>query len=379
MKIAVNTRFLLPNKLEGIGWFSYEILKRLTQTHSEVEWLFIFDRPYKQEFVFADNVKPIIAPPQARHPILWYIWFEFSLPRIFKREKPDVFLSPDGYLSLSSEVPSISVIHDLNFEHNPDNIPRLAGKYYRYFFPKYARHATRIATVSNYSRQDIIKLYGIEPEKIDLVYNGCGDFFSPIPAERKVEVANRISGGHPYFIFIGALNPRKNISGMMEAFARYRREGGKNKFVIVGEKMFWSKSISDAYDNHPYKEDIIFTGRLEGNALNEVLASSSALLFVSHFEGFGIPIVEAFKCEVPVITSTTTSMPEVAGDAAILCHPDNPDEIARAMKDMEDEELRQDLIDKGSKRANKFSWDKSAEMMWNCIEKTLSHGQNSSE
>ena len=371
MKIAVNTRFLLPNRLEGIGWFTFEIFKRLTQSHPEVEWIFLFDRPYKEHFIFADNITPVVVSPQARHPILWHIWYEYSLPRVFKKHKPDLFISPDGYLSLKAGVKCISVIHDLNFEHNPENIPSLAGKYYRKYFPKYAHKADRVATVSEYSRKDIHELYDVSEDKIDLVYNGCGDFFFPLKDDEIKTVREEISEGAPYFIFVGALNPRKNITGMLSAFAQYKQKGGLNKFVIVGEKMFWSDDIATAYENHPHRKDIIFTGRLEGSGLNKVLAASSALLFVSNFEGFGIPIVEAFKCEVPVITSTTTSMPEVAGDAAILCDPKSTYEICEAMLKMDSEEVRQGLIAKGKLRANLFTWERSAEMMWDCITKTL--------
>lgn len=371
MKIAVNTRFLLPNKLEGIGWFTFEIFKRLTQNHPEVEWLFLFDRQYKEHFIFSDNITPIVVSPQARHPILWHIWYEYSLPRIFKKHKPDLFISPDGYLSLKSNVKSISVIHDLNFEHNPENIPKLAGKYYQKYFPKYAHKADRVATVSQYSKDDISNLYKVAPDKIDLVYNGCGDFFFPLKAEEEKTVREEISEGKAYFIFVGALNPRKNITGMLAAFAKYRESGGQNKFVIVGEKMFWSDDIANAYENHPFREDIIFTGRLEGSGLNKVLAASAALLFVSNFEGFGIPIVEAFKCEVPVITSTTTSMPEVAGDAAILCDPSDTQAITNAMHEVDKPEVREELIAKGKLRSSLFTWERSAEMMWDCITKTL--------
>lgn len=371
VKIAVNTRLLLPGKLEGIGWFTYEIFQRLTQQHPEVEWVFIFDRPYHSQFVFNENVKPVVIGPQSRHPVLWYVWFEWSITRLLRKEQPDLFISPDGYLSLKTSVKSLPVIHDLNFEHYPENLPLLVRKYYRHYFPRFARHATRVATVSKYSRQDISKTYGIAEENIDLVYNGCGDFFHPVSLEDQQKIRSEIAAGAEYFIFIGALNPRKNITGMLEAFARYRHEGGSNKLVIVGEKMFWSSDIEQAYQDHPFKSEVIFTGRLEGDALNRVLGSASALVFVSHFEGFGIPVVEAFQCEVPVITSTATSLPEVAGDAAILCEPENYQQIAEAMHRVGDEKLRKSLIAKGKERVKQFTWQRSAEMMWDSIEKTL--------
>ena len=186
-----------------------------------------------------------------------------------------------------------------------------------------------------------------------------------------MQVRKEVSAGKPFFIFIGALNPRKNISGMLAAFSEYCARGGGANFVIVGEKMFWNEEIEMAWENHAYRDRIFFTGRLEGEALNRVLASSQALLFVSHFEGFGIPIVEAFQAGVPVITSPTTYLPEVAGNAALMCEPTNIHQIAQAMQQVEEPLIRTDLIQKGFTRAEDFSWDRSAEMMWDSIEKSL--------
>lgn len=371
MKIAVNTRFLLPHRLEGIGWFTYEIFKRLVERHPEHEFIFYFDRPFPKRFVFGTNVKPIHLPPPARHPILWHIWFDISLLLSLQRRKPDIFISTDGYLPLRYKGKTVSVIHDINFEHHPEYLKGIARKYFLTYFRKFAHIATRVATVSEYSKKDIAHTYGISFEKIDLVYNGIGDFFKPLSTSEQEAVRQEVSGGHDFFVFVGALNPRKNIEGMLHAFELYKKQGGTRKFVIVGTKMFWDTTLEQVYQEHPFKSDIIFTGRLEREALNKVVASATALLFVSHFEGFGIPMIEAFQCEVPVITSTETSLPEIAQDAAILCSPKNYLQIAKAMFDVEHEETRQSMIEKGKKRAAFFNWDKSADMMWESIQKCL--------
>ncbi|MCP4551073.1 MAG: glycosyltransferase family 4 protein, partial [Bacteroidetes bacterium] len=123
MRIAVNTRLLIKNKLEGVGWFTHETLRLITVQHPEHEFYFLFDRDYDNDFIFSDNITPIIIGPQARHPFLYYLWFEKSVPAVLKKLKIDLFLSPDGYLSLRSKIPSINVIHDLNFEHHPNDYP----------------------------------------------------------------------------------------------------------------------------------------------------------------------------------------------------------------------------------------------------------------
>src|SRR6056300_399785 len=113
MRIAINTRFLLKGKMEGFGWFTYETVKRMVMDHPEHTFIFFFDRPYDSHYVFAKNVIPIVLRPPARHPILFKIWFNYSITRALKKHKADVFFSPDGYLSLRTTVPQIGVIHDL--------------------------------------------------------------------------------------------------------------------------------------------------------------------------------------------------------------------------------------------------------------------------
>lgn len=371
MKIAVNTRLLQKNKLEGIGWFTHEIFSRLTKQHPEIEWHFFFDRPWDKSFQYTPEVKMHQLGPPSRHPILWYIWFEFSVPYLLKKHQIDLFISPDGYLPLRKTCPSLAVIHDINFEHQKKNLDPVAGAYMRHFFPRFARKAQRVGTVSQYSAQDIAETYQIDPQKIDLIYNGVADFFNAIPESEKRQVKKRWTEGADYFIFIGALNPRKNIDGMMKAYRLYREKGGQSKFVIVGERMLWNEQFEALYQAHPNKQDLIFTGRLEGKELNRILAAAQALAFVSHFEGFGIPILEAFQAGVPVITAQNSAMPEVAGEAALLCPSHDHEAIAFAMLKSEDPALRKELIEKGENRVKQFSWDRSAEMMWNSIQKAM--------
>jgi glycosyltransferase involved in cell wall biosynthesis len=373
LRIAVNTRLLLKNKLEGIGWFSYESLKRICTQHPEHEFFFIFDRKWSDDFIFSDNITPVSIAPQARHPLLYYLWFEHSIPGLLRKIKPDLFFSPDGYLSLSTNVKSVNVFHDLNFEHYPMDVPRAERLYYRRFFPKYAQKAARIATVSEYSKQDIVKIYGVNPDKIDVVYNGANINYKPMSGAQRQETINQYSSGNPYFVFVGALHPRKNLVNLFKAYDIFRKHNPEPvNLLIVGAKMWWTKAIEQAYNKMVFKNDVIFTGRLDTSELNKVLGSALALTYVSYFEGFGIPIVEAFYCDTPVITSNVTSMPEVAGDAALLINPFSPNSIAEAMQDIaSSKDLRNELILKGRKRREQFSWQQTADRLWGTIEKVL--------
>jgi len=342
-------------------------------SHPEVDFYFLFDRPYDQRFVFGPNVRPVVLHPPARHPVLFVVWFEWSVNRALKKIKPDLFLSPDGYLSLASDFRSLAVIHDLNFEHFPNDMPWLVRWYYLFFFPRFARKATRIATVSEFSKSDIIEQYHLASSKIDVVYNGANDSFKPIDKQEIENVRSRFTLGCPYFIFVGSLHPRKNLARLFSAFDQFKQlKQNDIKLLVVGEKKWWTTEIALAYGRMKFKSEVIFCGRLCATDLHLATASALATTYVSYFEGFGIPIIESFRCGVPVITASITSMPEVAGDAAILVDPYDESAIARAMFAVAtDAKLRENLIRKGLERAMLFNWEITANNLWNSILCTL--------
>ncbi|MCB8995407.1 MAG: glycosyltransferase family 4 protein [Bacteroidales bacterium] len=373
MRIAVNTRLLIKNKLDGIGWFSYETLRRICKDHPEHEFIFIFDRPWDPEFIFEKNVIPVKTGPPSRHPFLWFLWFEVSLPRVLRKMKADLFLSPDGFLSIRSKCPSIAVIHDINFFHRPKDLPFFSRLYYNFFFPKYARKSLEIGTVSNFSKTDIMSSYGIPPEKICVMHNGANEIYKPLQEKDQIKFRAEFSGGDPYFIFVGTLHPRKNLVNLLRAFDEFRKASPKTfKLVVVGARFFLTEELDAVYKSMKFSHDVIFKGRMEAGELAKAVASAEALTFVPFYEGFGIPVVEAMKCNIPVITSNVTSLPEVAGDAALYANPGKVEEISAAMKRIVFEPgLRKDLIEKGKLRAPLYNWDNTAGALWEMIERHL--------
>ncbi len=374
MKIAVNTRFLLSGKLEGIGIYTQEIFKRVVQLMPEHEFFFLFDRAYSSAFIFEKNVTPIVVHPPARHPFLWYWWFEKSIPKVLQENNIDVFISPDGFASLNTSVPQIITIHDLGFEHFPEHVPFLVRKFYRYFTPKYCEKATKILAVSAYTKQDIISTYNIEAKKIEVVYNGFDTHLAslkggtqPVQAERLVPF--RGFRGEPYFIFVGAVHPRKNVLGLLKAFEQFKTSySHAHQLVIVGRKAWMNKELEDFYEKMQFKKEVIWIEKIERADLIQLMQQSFGLVYPSLFEGFGIPIIEAMSLGIPVICSNVSAMPEVAGNAALLVQPDNTIEIATAMNELIiNDVLRNDLIAKGKIRATHFDWNTSAEKVVDII------------
>lgn len=375
MRIAVNTRLLIKDNLDGIGWFTFESMRRIVKAHPEVDFYFLFDRKPDTAFLFADNVTPVVLHPQARHPLLYVLFFDWSLPAALRKIKPDLFVSCDGYMSLRTTIPTLAVIHDLNFEAFPDHLPSLFSKYYRYFFPKFARRAKRLATVSEFSKKDIVERYKVAADKIDVVYNGVNELFQPLDEESVSEVRSKHSAGQPYFLFVGSIHPRKNLFHQLQAFFEFRKRTNLNyKFLVVGSDFYGGSKIRRKVAESPYKEDVIFLGRQNPQELRQLYGAAFALAYVSFFEGFGIPIVEAMRSGVPVITSNTTSMPEVGGEAVLTADPGSVEEIANQMVRLSaDQELRKQLIKKGLERSKCFSWDRTAALLWESIKRSIPH------
>jgi glycosyltransferase involved in cell wall biosynthesis len=371
--IVVNTRLLIHNKLDGIGRFTYETLFRITRDHPEAHFVFLFDREVHEDFIFSENITPVKLLPPARRPWLWNIWFNISVKNVLRDLSPDLFLSPDGYLPLRTKTPCLPVIHDLNFEHYPQDLPARYSKWYRKKFPVFAQQAKRIVTVSEFSKKDIAEKYHVAEEKIDVVYNGASHGFIPADEATKNKVKEKFTGGAAYFLYIGALHPRKNLERLIRAFAAFKKSTcSATKLVIVGGNYWRYKALTNEIDALSDKNEVIFTGRLDEKELHAVTASALALVYIPYFEGFGIPIVEAMACDVPVLTSNITAMPEVAGEAALYADPFSEESIVSAMEAMDkDAVLRNTLIEKAKLQREKFSWDKTAASLWDSIMKTI--------
>ncbi|OAQ38816.1 hypothetical protein A5893_12280 [Pedobacter psychrophilus] len=370
MRIAVNTRLLQKNKLEGIGRFSYENLKRIVLNHPEIDFIFCFDRDYDADFIFATNVKPIIISPKARHPFLYYIWFQLLLPAILKKEKIDLFLSPDGFLPLNTNIKTVAVIHDIAFEHFPNGVNWLTQKYYKYFFPKFVQQASKIATVSNFTKNDLIKTYGIDHQKIDVIYNGVSSVFKPISEKEKIEIIEQEANGNPYFICLGSIHPRKNIITLLKAFEKFKTENPQypHQLIFVGRMAWKNSEIEDYLKSMSFKKDILFKGFLDDSKLSKILASATASIYTSLFEGFGLPVIESFACGTPIITSKGTSMEEISKGAAFLFEPLSVDELTEKMIfTIENKEIKNEKIVKGLAVAEEYNWDKTADLLWETI------------
>ena len=373
MKIAVNAKALNKGNSDGVGRFTYETFSRIVKAHPEHQFYFIFDRNYQHNHVFGRNVEPIVVGPPAKHPLAWWYWHEVLLADQLKKIKPDVFVAPDGFLSLSVPTAQVAVIHDLSFEHYPELEKWGRRKYFQHFFPRVAEKASRILTVSNFSKSDICGSYKISPHKIDVAYNAADPIFAPLTQNQIDDLRFDLTDGCPYFIYVGSIHPRKNVGRMLRAFDRFKDETPSNyKLLMVGNPDFKAPKIEKIYREMHHKKDVIFAGWLSNEHLSKAVGAAEALVFVPIFEGFGIPLVEAMKTNVPIITSSVTSLPEVAGDAALLVDPFSIIEIKNAMTKMAtDYNFRNAQASLAFERGKLFNWDNTASLLWSTIQKAI--------
>ncbi len=373
MTIAVNCWILRNKQIDGIGNFTIETLRPLIESHPEINFQLLCDKNFTEDYFDYPNVKKYFIFPPYRHPLLYVFFMEFALGKFLRKQKPDLFLGMDGFLCLNSSVKQLPIIYDLNFVHYPKDMPFRNSIYYRTFFKRFAKKATRIATISEYSKKDIINCYGIEAEKIDNVSCGIKDSFWPLTEAEKQTVIQKNSKGNPYFFFVGSMHPRKNIIRLIEAFDLFKQKtNSKNNLILAGNILWDDGMFEEVFKKIAFRESIIFAGRISDEELRNLLGAAEILTYVPIFEGFGLPIVEAFQAEVPVICSNVTSMPEVAGDAALQVDPFNITAIADAMELLsKNETLQKDLIRKGTVQKNKFTWKKTAALLYDSIEKTL--------
>ncbi len=240
--------------------------------------------------------------------------------------------------------------------------------------PKFLAKARRIVTVSHFVKQDALHAYPfLDAEKIAVAHNACRSDFKPLENAEKNAVKAQYTEGVDFFIFVGAVHPRKNVHRLIDAFSLFKkRTNSPMKLVVVGRFAWQTGDVKTAFEASNYQKDIIFTGYVSNEAVPKLVGSALAVTYVSLSEGFGIPILEGFNCDVPVLTSTTTSMPEVAADAAFLVNPESVEDIAEGLNRLAfDTDLRTEMIKRGQLRRLDFDWNKAAAILYENVQATL--------
>jgi len=369
MRIAVNARHMLHNRLEGIGTVTHEVMKRIVDDNPDDQFDYYFDRKFQPEFIHGKNVSGHKFFPPARLPLLIRYWLNHPVKKHLKKNRHDVFFSPDGFVPFGLDIPKVSVVHDIAFLRNPMHVTPRIRRFYEQWMPRFIRETDHIITVSQFSKNELISAYGLSPEKVSVVYNGVSDSFQPYTNEKRGEVREKYFDGHPYFLYLGAIHPRKNILTLIRAFEKFKSETKSDYFlVIAGRPSWYTKEIFQSVHRSPWKNEIQMMGFVDAVTARRLMASAEALVYPSRYEGFGLPVVEAMASGTPVICSDVASLPEVAGNAALYFDPADVDQLAQHLATISsDEDVRQQFIALGKDHVGMFSWEKAARSVYSIL------------
>lgn len=362
MRVVINTRFSNYAYEEGYGRFTREIAGRLATSGGADEYVFVYDRPLKTGLSDGKRLSAHVLGPPARHPLLWKFWYDIRIPAFLRRQRADVFLSPDGLCSLRTKVPQVMVIHDLAFLHFPAFLPKWQQAYLAWHTPACIRKAARVVTVSEHARADILRHYPFAQGKIEVVHNAAEPIFQPVDWAVRQQAMDRFADGCAYFVVVGSIHPRKNLINLLKGFSIFKKRQRSNmKLVITGRLAWQHGDFEEMLSRYAYRSDVRLTGYLPSAEMPLVVGGAYALVYPSLWEGFGIPVLEAMQSGVPVLCSDNSAMPEVAGEAALFFDPLQPEDIALQLSRVyKDEPGRSVMIRRGLERASAFRWEDSA-------------------
>lgn len=259
-------------------------------------------------------------------------------------------------------VSTVLTVHDLIFRHLPEHHKPLNRWYLNATLPLYCRRATQLIAVSEQTKRDLVTLYRVPPEKITVIYEAAAPHFAPQPPATVAAVRARYGLPERYVLFVGTLEPRKNLSRLLAAFERLHAEQLTEALVVVGKKGWLYDDFFAALERSPARQAVLFPGFVPDADLPAFYSGAQALAFPSLYEGFGLPLLEAFGCGTPVVCSDVSSLPEIAGDAALLVDPTDEAALTEALRRLlTDADLRADLRERGLRRAAEFSWARAAQ------------------
>lgn len=349
----------------GTETYSYQLLQELVQVDRENHYrLYLRTKPKSAE------LKNIVASVEQRLIKFPKLWTQVGLAFEVLENPPDVLFIPAHTLPVihRPSLKSIVTIHDLGAEYLPQ-YHQFPQKLYLNRSTEYAvGHATHLIAVSQATKDDLIRRFRADPHKITVVHEAYDRESFELQTPARIEAVTKKFGlMRPYFLFVGTIQPRKNLERLIEAFSMARAtwhvaRGQKPELVLVGKRGWLSESIYAAPKKHGVVDAVQFIDYVEKKDLPALYSGAEAFVFPSLFEGFGIPLLEAMACGAPVITSSVSSMPEVAGDAALYINPNSAEELRQALLTLtRDQDMKASFIEKGFRRAKAFSWQKTAQ------------------
>ena len=377
MRIGIEAQRVFRRNKHGMDYVVLQEIKELQQIDHKNEY-FVFVAPGVDICLKDTKNVHIIVIGESFYPV----WEQITLPRAVKKYNLDILHCTSNTAPIFCDIPLVLTLHDIIFleprdKNNKSLYQNMGWLYRRKVVPKILEKCLRIITVSNFEKQNIIQKLNIPEKRMAMIYNGYNDWFKPLRDVADIYLSYIEKPG--YFFFLGNTDPKKNTERTLIAYSKYLEKSTiKRKLLMADLDKTYLNGIIERNHIDNIREQIVMPGYIVNSDLPYIYNSAFAFLYTSLRESFGIPLLEAMACGTPVITSNTSSMPEIGGNDAILINPENPEEITEMMLRLENDEdfyNQQKVI--GLKRANLFSWRKTAEQLLSLYESVYKESPNS--
>ena len=362
MRIVFDGTTLTPGRT-GVGYYTEHLLQHLARevvaTGDEI--VVVSNQPIDTQAPLPPHVR---VHNGHRFPIR-IGWMQLRAARALDALKPDVAHFTNGMIPIGAPSPTVVTVHDMSLRLYPGCHPVRRLLLNRPLMHVAIRQASSIVTVSNSARRDLLRLHGVAPDRVSVVHEAASPVFRPIKdRDRLDDVRARYNLPRRFMLYVGTIEPRKNLARLMEAFAAARRGGIPHHLVCVGPYGWSSRDLSGRIARLGIQDAVHFTGYVPFDHLPSIYNLGEFFAFPSLYEGFGLPVVEAMACGIPVLTSSTSSLGEIAGDAAVTIDPTDTEAMTAAIVAFAtDAELRRDRSERGLQRARSFSWQQTARQM----------------
>ncbi|HLD96256.1 MAG TPA: glycosyltransferase family 1 protein [Patescibacteria group bacterium] len=365
MRIAIDAQPLLEQSA-GVTYYSKGLVEAVLKQDRNNHYDLLFWRLFPK--------KPLPVLGEGRN--FSYRWQRFFPYKIFYKLfkwgiriplelffliRPDLYFFPNFVVYPHRRGKSVVLIHDLTFEKVPQYVARRNVEFLRKFVPPSVARADHVVVNCEFTKRELIEAYRVPAEKVTVAYPGVDPkSFYPRSAKDKEEIKRKYGINKPFLLFLGTLEPRKNVPAILKVYADLPNRRDFN-LVLAGKRGWLSEEIFRTVADLGLEEDVIFTGYVPEEDRPKLMSAAEVFVFPSFFEGFGMPVVEAQACGTPVVTSNTTSLPEAAGKGAVLVDPKNVYQLARAIEEvLSSGSLREKLVKKGLANARRFDWNESA-------------------
>jgi glycosyltransferase involved in cell wall biosynthesis len=362
----------------GINNYIHQLLHHLAQVDLDNHYTAFLG---ESRFSADSDIRLQVSKLPTVRPAARIFWEQFIQPAVLVSQKIDLLHALAFVVPLLSPCPTVVTVYDLSFIHFPDAFRPWNRLYLSYFTAWSVRKARRVIAISESTRQDVVSCFGLPVERVDVVYCGVDGLFRPLPVAEIESFRQRRGLPGEFIFFIGTLEPRKNLETLVKAYARllarYRGSGSDTpKLVIGGAKGWYYERVFAAVEELGLTRNVIFPGYIAQEELPWWYGAAKLFVYPSYYEGFGLPVLEAMRCGVPVITSNVSALPEVAGGAGLLVEPMNVEGLAEAMhRLLQDAALSAELCQLGLERAARFSWERTARETVSVYRRALSSGR----